>query len=249
MALFLDGPGCTIDDLIDEDSGLLDTAQTVGINVTAKLKLAMSEVQSELSTLLLRLQTTPPTIGQVVVTTDLARWEKMQALAMVYRDASYTQLIDRYKAKWDMFVKLAHAAKDQFIANGVGLVNDPLPKASLPVLGTASAGDSQIGGTFYACIAWVNAAGQEGSPSDAESITVPADNLMTVMAAAAPSNATGFNVYAGTVLAMMTLQNTTPIAIGQSFSYVPGASSSSQTPGTGQKPDLVRALPAATMRG
>ena len=51
MALFTDGPACTIDDLIDEDSGLLDTAQTVGINVTAKLKLAMSEVQSELNTL------------------------------------------------------------------------------------------------------------------------------------------------------------------------------------------------------
>ena len=37
MALFLDGPAVTIDDLIAEDSGLLATAQTVGINVTAKL--------------------------------------------------------------------------------------------------------------------------------------------------------------------------------------------------------------------
>ena len=28
MALFVDGPACTIDDLTDQDSGLLDVAQT-----------------------------------------------------------------------------------------------------------------------------------------------------------------------------------------------------------------------------
>jgi len=242
MALFTDGPACTIDDLVDEDSGLLDTAQTVGINVTSKLKLAMSDVQSELTTLLARLQPAP-TVGQVVVTTDLSRWEKMQALAMVYRDASYTQLIDRYKAKWDMFAKLGCAAKDRFVANGVGLVNDPLPKAALPVLGTIS-GESQSSGTLYACVAWVNATGQEGAPSAPGSITVPADNLMTVMATDAPANAVGFNVYAGAVLAMMTLQNTSPVGPGASFTYVPGASSSSRTPGTGQAPDLFKPLPA-----
>ncbi|HVW11635.1 MAG TPA: hypothetical protein VHC90_23795 [Bryobacteraceae bacterium] len=247
MALFTDGPACTIDDLVAEDSGLLETAQTVGINVTSKLKLAVSEVQSELTTLLAKLQPTPA-VNQVVVTTDLARWEKMQALAMVYRDAAYTQLIDRYKSKWDMFVKLTCAAKDQFTVNGVGLVNDPLPKAELPVLGTIPA-DSQSGGTFYACVAWVNAAGQEGGPSDAGSIVVPANNAMTVMASDAPANATGFNVYAGTVLAMLTLQNTTPVGPGGSFTYVPGGSSSSKTPGTGQAPDSFKMLPATTQRG
>jgi hypothetical protein len=256
MALFLDGPACTIDDLINEDSGLLDTALTVGINVTAKLLLAMSEVQSELETLLLRLQSAtvigliqPPGIGQVVVTPDLSRWEKMQALAMVYRDASYTQLIDRYKNKWDMFIKLTQAARDQFIANGMGLVNSPLPIAAIPVLGTISVTTTQAGGTFYACVTWLNSAGQEGSPSPAASIVVPANNVMTVMAPGAPVNAVGFNVYAGAVLAMMTLQNSVPLPVGGTFTDIPGTSNSSQTPGTGQTPDYVKALPATTMRG
>lgn len=256
MALFLDGPAVTIDDLINEDSGLLVTSQTVGINVTAKLQLAMSEVQSELETVLLRLQSAagfglvqPPGIGQVVVTPDLARWEKMQALVMVYRDASYTQLIDRYKAKWDMFVKLTQAARDQFIANGVGLVNHPLPEAEIPVLGTVSVTTSQTGGTFYACVAWVNAAGQEGSPSEAGSIVVPTGNVMTVMATEAPANAVGFNVYAGPVLANMTLQNSVALPAAAAFTYIPGASTSSQLPGTGQVPDYVKALPSTIMRG
>jgi len=256
MALFLDGPAVSIDDLINEDSGLLVTSQTVGINVTAKLQLAMSEVQSELETVLLRLQTAtgfgsiqPPGIGQVVVTPDLARREKMQALVMVYRDAAYTQLIDRYKAKWDMFIKLTQAARDQFIANGVGLVNDPMPQAAIPVLGTVSVPSVQTGGTYYACVTWVNAEGQEGSPSPAGSIVVPANNLMTVMAAGAPANAVGFDVYAGPVLANMTLQNSVVLPVGGSFTYIPGSSTSSQLPGTGQAPDYVKALPASIMRG
>ena len=256
MGLFIDGPAITIDDLIAEDSGLLATAQTVGINVTAKLGLAMSEVQSELETLLLRLQSSvsvgliqPPAIGQVVVTPDLARWEKMQALTMVYRDAAYTQLIDRYKAKWDMFTALNQAARNQFIANGIGLVNSPLPEAAIPILGTESVTSTQAGETFYAVVTWVNAAGQEGSPSAAASIVVPANNLMTVMATGAPVNAVGFNVYVGTALAMMTLQNTALLPVGSTFTYIPGISTSSQMPGTGQVPDYVKALPATIMRG
>lgn len=258
MGLFIDGPAIAIDDLIAEDSGLLATAQTVGINVTAKLGLAMSEVQSELETLLLRLQTTttgtvgliqPPSIGQVVVTPDLARWEKMQALTMVYRDAAYTQLIDRYKSKWDMFTALNQAARNQFVANGMGLVNSPVPQAAIPILGTESVTSTQAGGTFYACVTWVNATGQEGSPSAAASIVVPANNLMTVMATGAPANAVGFNVYVGNVLAMMTLQNNVVLPVGSTFTYVPGISTSSQLPGTGQVPDYVKALPATIQRG
>jgi len=65
-----------------------------------------------------------------------------------------------------------------------------------------------------------------------------------VMAADAPANAVGFNVYVGAVLAMMTLQNTSPVGVGGSFTYIPGASSSSKTPGTGQAPDFYKPLPA-----
>ena len=34
MALFVDGPACTIEELVDQDAGLLETAQTCGINLT-----------------------------------------------------------------------------------------------------------------------------------------------------------------------------------------------------------------------
>ena len=40
MALFVDGPACTIDDLTDQDAGLLDVAVNTNINVSTKLRLA-----------------------------------------------------------------------------------------------------------------------------------------------------------------------------------------------------------------
>ncbi len=259
MALFTDGPACTIHDLTDEDSGLLQTAESVGINVTAKLRLAMSEVQSELEAWLLRPQPAmgvvgspwllPPGIGQVVVTPELARWEKMQALAMVYRDAYFSQLVDRYQGKWDEYAKLTRYARDQFVANGIGLVGDPMPRAELPVLGSASTSTTQAGGAFYAAVAWVNVAGQEGAASEAGSIRIPANNLMTVMASGAPANAVGFNVYAGTALGMMTRQNQVALPAGATFTWIPGAFTSSITAGNGQKPDYTRPLPRTMLRG
>jgi len=69
------------------------------------------------------------------------------------------------------------------------------------------------------------------------------------MAGSAPANAAGFNVYVGTALAGMTLQNDVPLPAGGSFTYLPGTSASPQTPGTGQSPDFIRPLPAVIMRG
>ncbi len=238
MALFLDGPAPTIDDLINEDSGLLDTALTVGINVTAKLQLAWCEVQSELETLLLRLQSAaaigliqPPSIGQVVVTPDLARWEKMQALAMVYRDASYTQLIDRYKNKWDMFVKLTQAARDQFIANGIGLVSSPLPIATIPILGTVSVTSTQS--TAERSTRALPGSTQQARKTHRHpprSIVVPdgkPDDRNGYWRR--PPTQSDLTFMSGTVLAMMTLQNSVALPVNGTFAHLhSGTSAGSQ---------------------
>ena len=48
MALFTDGPMCTVDDLIDHDSGLLDVSKTSGINAGTKIRLAHEEIATDL---------------------------------------------------------------------------------------------------------------------------------------------------------------------------------------------------------
>src|SRR6266487_3593626 len=126
MALFADGSACTIGDLTDQDTGLLDVAETCGINVTTKIRLAHEEIARELHLWLDRTGSgtdavwAPVTqIGQVVVPPPLLQWEIMLALSLVYRDAFFSQLVDRYQPKWEEYAKLARYANQKFIASGV----------------------------------------------------------------------------------------------------------------------------------
>jgi hypothetical protein len=254
MALFADGVTCTIDDLTDQDSGLADVAKTCGINVTTKVRLAHEEISTELHLWLDRRRPALDMVWapalrteQVVVTPALKQWEVMMALSLFYRDAYFSQLVDRYQAKWETYSKLTRNAYERFIASGMGLVNDPVVQAVPPLLGSVPG--PQNGGTFYASIAWVNAAGQEGSPSAAASITIPDGSLMTVTAAVSPARVTGFNIYAGTKLEAMFLQNSTVLPADVAFTYVPGSVVQGRLPGTGQAPDYVRPLVRTLLRG
>src|SRR5690349_13173149 len=99
MALFEDGPACTMDDLTNQDAGLLDVALGTNINVSTKLRLAVEEIETDLLLWLNRPRPAlelvwGPTlqIAQVVVTPPLKCWETMHALALVYRDACFSKL-------------------------------------------------------------------------------------------------------------------------------------------------------------
>jgi hypothetical protein len=254
MALFVDGPACTIDDLTDQDADLLDVALTNNMNVSTKLRLAVEEIRTDLHLWLNRPRPTLEVlwgatlrIEQIVVTPPLKRWEAMHALALVYRDAYFSQLVDRYQAKWQEYGKLTRDASESFIASGLGLVRDPVIQAAPPLLSTTPG--PQKGGEFYASVTWVNSTNQEGTPSFASSITVADGNLMTVGVTGAPANAVGFNVYAGTSLTAMLLQNNVPIPSGATFLYVPGQITQGPLPGTGQKPDFTRPLARTILRG
>jgi hypothetical protein len=254
MALFVDGPACTIDDLTDQDADLLDVALTNNINVSTKLRLAVEEIRTDLHLWLNRPRPTLEIlwgailrIDQIVITPPLRRWETMHALALVYRDAYFSQLVDRYQAKWQEYGRLTRDARESFLASGLGLVRDPVLQPAPPLLSTTPG--PQSGGTFYASVSWVNSTNQQGTPSYASSITVADGNLMTVAVTGAPANAVGFNVFAGTSLSAMFLQNDLPIPVQATFLYVPGQVTQGPLPGTGQTPDFTRPLARTILRG
>jgi hypothetical protein len=254
MALFIDGPANSVDALTDEDSGLLDTAETCGINVSRKLRLAWEEIHSDLYLWLERPRPALEAVwapilrvDQIIVSDPLRRWERMSALAHVYRDAYFSQLVDRYQAKWDEYTALTRDAREIFIAMGLDLAGDPIRKAEPPLLGAAPGAGA--GGMFYASVAWVNAAGQEGQASDASSIAAAAGRYMTVSATGAPGNATAFNVYAGSTPDSMTLQNASALSPGSTYTYVPGMVGGGRGPGRGQSPQFRRQLTRTILRG
>ena len=111
MALFVDGPAPTIEDLADQDAGLLrrgadhrhqrldEAAAGAGRDQDRPRVVADQAAAGHRCGLANWSCGTMPRIEQVVVTPPLKRWETMHALELVYRDAYFSQLVDRYQAK------------------------------------------------------------------------------------------------------------------------------------------------------
>jgi hypothetical protein len=254
MALFTDGPAPTIDELVNEDSGLLDVAENTGINVTAKLRLAHAEMATDLQLWLNKprpmmemLWAPALRIEQIVLTPPLRRWEKMLSLAMVYRDAYFNVVVDRYQGKWREYLRLAGDARESYIASGLALVSDPIARPDPPVLGTTAG--AYPGGAFYVAEAGVNAAGQAGAASWASSITTTDGTAILVAPVAWAKNVVAFRVYAGPALSAMALQNTVDETAGLTFTYRPGQITDGPLPGNGQAAEFVRPMARTIPRG
>src|SRR2546423_634072 len=111
--LFTDNPTIAIEDLTNYETGLLDTVRTEGINLTVKILLATNEVGLQLESQYTPLGLTganlnsPLTLMNIVVTPPLRLWLIFHTLELVYRDAYFSQLNDRYLAKWNEYKALA----------------------------------------------------------------------------------------------------------------------------------------------
>ena len=72
---------------------------------------------------------------------------------------------------------------------------------------------------------------------------------MTVGVTGTPKNVLGFNVYAGTSLTEMLLQNDVLLPISATYPYVPGEITQGPLPGNGQTSDFTRPLARTMLRG
>lgn len=254
MALFTDGIS-TIQDLTGQDSSLLATAQTENIDVSQKLTLAQQELGIELTTLLQRSNTYDwqfwlqpcPQLNNIVVTPPLQFWHVFQTLMLVYQDAYFNQLNDRYKGKRDQYQQLAKWAAEKLIQTGLGVVSDPLAQAAAPQLTSIPGGNAAA--TYSASVSWLNVENEEGQPSNPATLAVEEGNTLVVQPVNQPANATGWNVYVGISPTTLALQNTAPMPLDQVWVQGTPVSTIGQAPGTGQAPDYLRALPRVIQRG
>jgi len=226
MALFTDGPINDAAHLQNYENSILQVANTEQIDLAGKGALAQAEIASELELFFLRRLhqrdfefpiISAPTVSlrDVVLTEALRRWHAHRTLALVYRDAYNNQLNDRYKGKWSEYEQLSRESRHACFTIGVGLVSNPIPKAPLPML-TAVPGPGDAA-TYYVSAAWVNSSGQAGGASDAALLTTFTGQRLQVAMGAAPSIATGWNVYVGLSPDEMSPQNTSPIPPADSW--------------------------------
>ena len=255
MALFIDGPPSCIEDLAAQDAQLLKVASVEGIDVTQKLALAWDEIGLELYTMLNQFGTADqlfwqpprPNLGTVVVTPSLKLWHTFRSLEMFYEDAYNSQLNDRYAGKRDFFHQRVGWAEARLREIGVGIAGSPISKAAMPSV-TAAAGTPLTDGTYYVTTAWVNSNGEEGQPAEMVSVSTTSGTF-SVQPGEAPPNAAGWNVYAGIDPGGTTLQNASPIAIGQTWLQPAPLATGGRGPGSGQQPAFLKVVPRVIQRG
>jgi len=233
MALFTDGSISNLEDLRAYESSIFEMASTERIDLSKKLSLAQQELETTLGAFL-RQRYERQGLGDVVVTRPLRQWHVFHTLALAYRDAYNSHLNDRYLGKWREYLQLARWAWGKLLESGIGIVQSPIAKASLP---TVSAGAGNLeGGIYWIRVAWTSAAGEEGCPSDPANLAVPDGSSLVVEAVNPPANATGWNVYVGPAAGETRKQNSEPIAPGESWQLAGGPATDGDPAGEGQAP-------------
>ena len=243
MALFTDGPINGIQDMQDFENGILDVASIEGIDVTVKMALTQDQLGTQILFLLLRyplrdfwwMTRRAKGVSDVVVTPELKRWHVLKSLAAVYADAFHSQLNDRYAARRAAYEELANEARRDYFAAGVGLVANPVGK---PAVATVSAVPGLLAGAeYFVRVAWVNAAGQEGAPSESAPFTTTHGSQLTVAVTNPAANVTGWAVYVGTTTIAIARQNSAPLVLGQPWTLPPWGLVTGAAAGTGQGPE------------
>jgi hypothetical protein len=254
MAMLLDGPPSTIEDLTAWDADLLNVAVSEGIDLTTKLGLAASVISRAVETMLLSalpaydvIRQRFPSLKHIAVTPQLKIWHTYVALRLVYQDLYYSRLNDRYQAKMKLYGEEESQALDELRAIGLGIVFDPVPQAVAPTIGTIQTTDA--GGAMYIAVALVNGKGEEGLMSVPIEADTQDGSAVTAAVTSMAENAVEWNVYAGLSPDALSRQNSQTLEPLSSVSLAPGRLTTGSKPKFGQQANRLYPVPRRILRG
>jgi hypothetical protein len=259
MALLTDYGILGLDQLELYESSITNVTTTHGIDVDSKVQLSIASVSDQILLRLLKAGLSDPqhlyrrVLGMttVVVTTPLDRWLCMDVLASIFAEAYNVQLNDRFKGKWVQYLGQSDVAQQLTWQYGVGIVYDPLPKPSIPLVSVLSGPLPTQ--EIVVSVAWVDTNGNEGALSDANGLILPDGSAISVGTVEgsmnAPSSAAGWNAYVGQAGLDLTRQNNAPIPIGASWTMPDSGVLQGPMPQDGQVPDYYVIDPRRMPRG
>lgn len=232
MALLVDGSWCAMDDLRIYDGSATTVAAEEGVDLTAKMALSEAWITDRVDAFL-RWEST--LTGQnAVVDERLKRWHMSNVLAMLYRDAAFSQTNDRFEKKWKAYEQDANKRKTEYFLAGVSFVGSPVRRPSAPTVNVIVG--SLAANAYSVSVARVDGSGNESSLSEPAAIQAPAGNGLTV---AANGLAAGefWNVYATNGDGPMRKQNS-GVLNATAFWQMPGSGlADGLEAGDGQIPD------------
>lgn len=215
MPLFTDGTASDVADLRAYDAAIAEIAAAEGVELKAKLDVAMTEVGLEIEEFLERCTNGAAGLSQVVITPALKQWHILHTLALVYGDIHNSHVSRRFEQKWRDYKARARWAAETLFRVGVGLVGTPIPKAPTPAV-RLQAG-SLAPGTYVIRAAWVSPTGEEGAASEAAICVLSNPGSIAVRPEDAPAVAAGYHVYAGNSGEQVFRQTATPVPPDQEW--------------------------------
>ncbi len=230
MALLVDGGMTTIAVLKEHDTGVFETATGEGIDLGGKLRLAEAEIRADVERFLARMGR--GSLGRVVTTESMRLWHAWKTLEAVYRDAYFSQLNDRYAARWKHYKALAADQRGMVLEEGVGLTGSPIGRPVKPTVRVETG--SIPAGAYNIRVSALNARGEESEASEAAAVTSDSGCLLRITVDWLPAGATGWLVYAGPSEEEPGLQTASPVNAGGEFA-LNGPISSGRPPGRGQE--------------
>ncbi len=243
MALFLDGTISTLEELRAYESSVIELAAVEGLDLAAKLELAQKEIGVELQEFLsdhgdIGAQTADRSVSDlspVVVTEPLQQWHLLRTLGLVFEDLSSKRFDDRYGDKRKTYRSRDRECRDRLFRIGVGVVDQPVAKASMPRARTLSGFGGA--GLYYVKIAWRNASGESGEPSHALTHMIRDGGRLAVTAVAPPASAIAFDVYAGFTESGLSRQNSQPLSPASEWIAPETGLTTGPPPAPGQSPN------------
>ncbi|MEO8660907.1 MAG: hypothetical protein ABI693_20720 [Bryobacteraceae bacterium] len=256
MSLFVDGNISTIEQLRAYDSSILTVSNVEQIDLEAKLQLAQVELGAEIQEVFARdsplygSEITPATLnlGPIVVTEPLRQWHCVRTLSLVYRDAYFSQINDRYYGRWQEYLQLDGRLSALLLGTGIGITSDPLARPASPVITLSEGSNSPA--IYYFRVAWVNSAGQEGQGSLVTPLIAEQFHTLSVAPPAPPANAVSWNLYVGASDTSVTRQNSGALDLDSTWQLLAeGLQTSGPPANEGQQPDYYFRIRKVRQRG
>ena len=259
MALFTDADIVTLDDLLQFETSLVQTASSHGINVDTKIALAENAISDRLMLWLLSVGASDPQwlnrrligLSTVVVTPTLKRWLCFDSLSRFFAEAYNVQLNTRFQGKWTEYQTATRDAAEMVFMSGIGIVYVPLPKPAMPLVAIETGTVSPQ--ALFIQTAWTDSHGNESALSPVNGVILDGSSSivagMSEGALDAPPAAIGWNLYVGTTDSDLTRQNDAPLAIGSTWVLPATGLVDGPAPINGQQPNFYIPLSLQIQRG
>ncbi len=224
MALMLDGKMSTVADIIQQDSGCLEVSEAEAISIDGKLALADRDCRLKLAQFVVN-QGLEDVLGaagnllrldRIVANEAMERWHEFHTLSLLYSDAYYRSLNDRYEKKLQHYEGMAKAAWEALIDTGIACTLDPVPRATIAATDLVP-GMMEAAGAYFISIQWLNLNGQRGALSDTRMVHAGIGMGIQITAGERPAGISDYDVFAGTEPERLYKQNEQPVSANDAF--------------------------------